>query len=348
MSVDLSVNYGGIILRSPIVVGACPLMEDEHSRLAVESSGAGAIVLPSLFEEHVIRWRLKLGQSVSRRERDVLDSADDHRRPSTIGCDADTYLSLVNRANLQHSIPIIASLNGYTAGGWADFAGELQEVGADGVELNIHHPPAPECRGPRELEDEILAIVRDVNAAISIPLFVKLGQDFTSMPHLARRLLSGVQGMVMHGRSPDVDVCLDTIRLNTEWGLTPSGSIKQAIGKIMRVHAYCPAMPIAASGGIGSAEDVVKAILAGADVAMITSAIYRDGPDVISSFHDGLIQFMRRHQLSSITEIHHRRPIEFASSEERANYMTALSTRHTRAVKKQSCEHSIGNRVGDQ
>ena len=255
-------------------------------------------------------------------------------------------MSLVNRASSQQSIPTIASLNGYTAGGWADFAGELQEAGASGVELNIHHPPTREYDGPRELEEEILEVVQDVNAAISIPLFVKLGVNFTSMPHLARRLLSGVQGLVMHGRAPETDICLDTIRLNTDWGLTPSGSVTQSLGKIMRVHAYCPALPIAASGGIGTPEDVIKALLAGADVAMVTSALYRNGPDVIRIFCDGLTEFMKRHQLSSMNDLQRMRPIEFASPEERSSYMEALSSRLDTAATRDQVGPLHGDRFG--
>ena len=327
MSISISVNYGGLVLRSPIVVGACPLTENEQSRFAMESAGAGAIVLPSLFEEHVIRWSQKFGRPLSPREQDLLECAGKHSVRSDIGSDAETYLSLVNRAGAQQSIPVIASLNGYTAGGWADFAGELQEAGAGGVELNIHHPSTRDYDGPRALEDEMLEMIQDVNAAISIPLFVKLGRNFTSMPHLARRLLSGVQGLVMHGRSPDVDICLDSIRLNTAWGLTASGSITQSLGRILQVHSYCPALPIAASGGIGSPEDVIKSLLAGADVAMITSAVYRNGPDVIRNLCDGLIHFMKRHQLSSMADLQRIRPIEFANPEERRSYMAALSAR---------------------
>ena len=126
--------------------------------------------------------------------------------------------------------------------------------------------------GPREAEDAVVNLVSMIDKAITVPLFLKLGRDYTSLGHLAHRLLSGVDGLVLYGRSPDIDVCLDTVDLTSEWGLTEAGAISHSLGSITRIHCYCPAMPIAASGGIGSPSDVIKAILAGADVAMVTSA----------------------------------------------------------------------------
>ncbi len=280
MTIDLTTNYGGLQLASPIVVGACPLTANEQTRGVIESSGAGAIVLPSLFEEQVIRWCKRAGRTLSQRDRDLLESTK-RMRADTADNNAESYLSIVNRASTQLSIPVIASLNGYIASSWIDFAGELQEAGANGIEVNIQQPPPSEYDGPREVEETVVEIVREMDAAITIPLFLKLSRDYTSIPHLARRLLSGVQGLVLHGRSPDVDICPDTLKLNTSWGLTQPGSIVQSLGAIMRVHAYCPAIGIAATGGIGSADDVFRALLAGADVAMVTSVLYREGANTV-------------------------------------------------------------------
>ncbi len=343
MSIDLSTNYGGLQLSSPIVVGACPLTADEQTRVALVSAGAGAIVLPSLFEEQVIRWSQKIGRTLTQREQDMLGSADLTQAENS-GHDAEAYLAAVNRSSSQLSVPVIASLNGFAIGGWVDFAGELQEAGAHGIELNIY-PPLPKLHnGPRAIEDEIVELVREVDAAITIPLFIKLGRDYTSLPHLACRLLSGVQGLVLFGRSPDVDICLDTLKLNTNWGLTAPGLITQSLARIMQVHAYCPAMSIAACGGIGTPEHVVKALLAGADVAMVTSAVYRDGPDVLRILTDGLREFMNKHRLTSIRELQLQRPLEFAKEEDRAAYMAALTAR----FKAEQTHNRAGTSHGDK
>ena len=329
MTIDLTTHYGGLELVSPIVVGACPLTANEQTRSVIESSGAGAIVLPSLFEEQVIRWCKRTGRTLSQRDRDLLKSAK-RMGADTANSNAEAYLSAVNRASTQLSIPVIASLNGYAGSGWIDFAAELQEAGARGIELNIHHPPPSEYDGPREVEDALVDTVRGVDAEITIPLFVKLGHDYTSMPHLARRLMSGVQGLVLHGRSPDVDICLDTLKLNRSWGLTQPGSIAQSLAAIMRVHTYCPAIAIAATGGIATADDVFRVLLAGADVAMVTSALYREGPSAVRGLTDALLEFMERHEMRSVQDLHHQRPIEFAKHEERVAYMAALSSARRR------------------
>ncbi len=326
MSIDLTTDYGGLKLNSPVVVGACPLTAEEQSHGAIAAAGAGAIVLPSLFQEQVLLWNERVGHPFTEHDQKLL--ARSKRVPSDAsGHNAETYLALVNRASVQSSIPIIASLNGESGGNWLDFAGELQEAGAAAIEFNVHHPPPNEYAGPRELEDAIVNLVAEIDAAITIPLFVKLDRYYTSPSHLAHRLLSGAQGLVLFGRAPDVDICLDSFQLKTCWGLTQAGSIVQSLGKIMRIHSYCPAMPLAACGGIGTPSDVIRVLLAGADVAMVTSAVYREGPNVIRTLVDGLRMFMDKHHLKSILELEMKRPIEFDSEEQRQNYIKTLSKR---------------------
>ncbi|GAA5507648.1 dihydroorotate dehydrogenase [Novipirellula caenicola] len=326
MSIDLTTHFGGLRLNSPIVVGACPLTAEEQSHAAIAAAGAGAIVLPSLFQEQVLQWNQRRGQEV--REAG-LHSFQYGRLASLKWCcqSADAYLSLVQRASSRSTIPIIASLNGEYGGHWLDFAGELQSAGAAAIELNVHHPPPSEYAGPREVEDALIELVTQIDAAITIPLFLKLDRYYTSPSHLAHRLLSGSQGLVLFGRAPDVDICLDSFQLKTNWALTHAGSIVESLGKIMRIHSYCPAMPLAACGGIGTPSDVLRVLLAGADVAMVTSAVYREGPGVVRTLVDGLRMFMDKHHLTSIPELETKRPIEFSGFEQRQQYIETLSKR---------------------
>ncbi|QDV26464.1 dihydroorotate dehydrogenase-like protein [Aureliella helgolandensis] len=326
MSMSLKANYGGLKLASPVVVGACAMTMQDPARVAIQAAGAGAIVFPSLFEEQVIQWTKANGRSITESEQRLLDRAG--RTQANWACpDAQSYLSMVNRATVTQSIPIIASLNGYTAGGWVDFAGELQEVGAAAIELNVHHSLAREYKSSAEIETTILDAVRDINAAISIPLFVKLGRNFTSIPHLATQLLSGTQGLVLYGRAPEVDICLDTLKPASKWKLTRAGVGTESLETLMQVHGFCPAMALAASGGVAQADDLIKVLLAGADVAMVTSAIYREGPDVIRTMLDGLRVFMEKHHMRSLRDLQMQRPLEFSGDEERAAYIDALSSR---------------------
>ena len=345
MSTNLTTNYGGLTLSSPVVVGACPLAAQEQMRVAMASAGAGAIVLPSLFQEEVLRWNLKLGKTLTGDEQRVVETA--RRDPSESACtDAESYLSLVRQACSQSSVPIIPSLNGASVSHWVDFAGELQEAGAAGIELNIHRAAPENYDSAREIEDSIVDAVGVLDDSISIPLFVKLGREFTSMSHLAARLLSGTQGLVLFGRAPEIDITLDDLQLQVNWGLTPPGSITATLASILRVHAYCPAMSLAACGGISSPSDVIKALLAGADVAMVTSAIYREGPDVIRTYLDGLRVFLQRHQIPSVRELRASRPIEFSSDQQRRDYREALTSRLSAEETQTESPTITGDRYG--
>jgi dihydroorotate dehydrogenase (fumarate) len=324
MSVQLHTNFGGLLLKSPLIVGACPMTMNEHTRRAMQDAGAGAIVLPSLFEEQVIQWSIKIGRPITDREKAILDQSK--RTKHNWACpDAESYLALVNRSSTLGTLPIIASLNGFTAGGWMDFAGELQEAGAAAIELNVHHGRPANYESSAEIETTIQDAVRDLNAAIRIPLFVKLARNFTSIPHIARQLLSGASGLVLHGRAPTVDLCLDTLKPASRWRLTKAHEEPESLDTLMQVHSFCPAMPLAASGGIGHADHLIKALLSGADAAMVTSAIYREGPDAIRSMLDGLTRFMESHHMQSMIDLQTKRPLDLTNEEDRTAYITALS-----------------------
>ena len=342
MSIDLTTNYGGLTLCSPVAVAACPLTANEQMRIAIASAGAGAIVLPSLFQEEILNWNVERGQELTRAEIQLVEGC---MGESPI-VDADSYLELVKASTAQSAIPVIASLNGSAVSHWVDFAGELQDAGADAIELNIHRQPPTAYGSARQIEDSIVQAVEMMEASLSVPLFVKLGREYTSMSHLAARLLSGAQGLVLFGRSPDLDISLDDYQLKCDWRLTSPGTITQSLGSIMRVHSYCPAMPIAASGGISSSGDVIKAILAGADVAMVASAIYREGPDLIRSYLDGLREFLESQRITSVRELRERRPIEFTTEDQRRIYKEALASKLAAEASQTEGPSMQGDRFG--
>lgn len=326
MDINLMINFGGLQLRSPLIVGSCPMTADAPTRIAMQSSGAGAIALPSLFEEQVIAWAKRNGKQLTSREQRLLSLSEANDIEQTCG-DVESYLSMVRQASEESSIPIIASINGEVGGHWADVAVQLQTFGADAIEILLHHPAPGHPLHPNTIEDMVVATVSQIQQHVNIPLFVKLSPEHTSHSHLAHRLLSGANGLILFGRQPNLDICLDNFELKRHWDLTHCGGIGQSIGPIMRIHRHCPAMPLAACGGIGSSGDLIKALLAGADVAMVTSAIYREGPDVIRKFLDGLKNFMRTRKLSSLPELFEKRPLEFDSDRERQEYIYALSSR---------------------
>ena len=324
MSLDLSTNFGGLKLRSPIIVGSCPLTANTQNRIAMESAGAGAIVLPSLLEEHVIAWRIRNGGSATQREQHLLDRMTSMTRDALVP-NVETYLAMLNRASVQSNIPVIASLHGGTDGDWLDFAGELEVTGADAIELNVYHRPDNDYDEPRELEDQVVELVKTIRASISVPLFLKLHREYTAVSHLARRLVSGVQGLVLYARDPEIDITLDSFKLQCKWGLSEPGMISPTLRALMSVYGHCPAMPLAGNGGIGRPDDVIKTLLAGADAAMVVSAMYREGPDIIRTMLDGLRQFMESHRIRSLKDLQSKRPMEFSSEEDRLNTIEGLS-----------------------
>ncbi|TWU41173.1 Dihydroorotate dehydrogenase B (NAD(+)), catalytic subunit [Novipirellula aureliae] len=327
MSIDLTTHYGGLVLRSPIAIGACPLTAQQPMRMAIERAGAGAIVLPTLFEEQVLRWNQRRGRMLTLRELRVLERASRMQIESDIK-DAESYLALVHQASSEMTIPVLANLCGENPSIWFDFAMELQEAGASAIELNLHHPPPREFSCPRDIEDQIVESVKSIRDCIGIPLYVQLSREYTSLSHLAVRLLHGAQGLVLFGRTPKLDILLDSFELTHKWTLTPISSVSNSLESIMRVHSFCPVMPLAACGGIHRSSDVIKVLLAGADVAMVASAVYREGPDVIRTMLDGLIVFMERHRMRSIAELHPSRPLYFSNEEDRLDYVQALSRRY--------------------
>lgn len=324
MTLNLSTNYGGLQLRSPIIVGSCPMTANPQNWIAMENAGAGAIVLPSLFEEHIVAWRLKNGQDVTEQQERLIDQVDLVTQKALMSA-LDSYLSLVSRASTRSSLPVIASLNGTSDGDWFGIASELQAAGADAIELNIQHGTFRRYRQPHEREQDIVQLVRRLRQSISVPLFLKLHREHTSLESLARQIVSGVQGLVLFTRDPEIDISLHDFKIKKSWGLSSPSSISPALEALISVHAQCPAMSLAGSGGITHPEDVIKVLLAGADTAMIVSAVYRHGPDVIRTMRDGLIQFMESNRMQSLNELQSRRPIEFSSEDDRRHLIGGIS-----------------------
>jgi dihydroorotate dehydrogenase (fumarate) len=324
MSTKLETSFGGLHLSSPLIVSACPMMAKESMREEVAHAGAGALVLPSLFQEEIVKWNQSQGVELTEFERQLLSSPsvfDEHEPAYSV----EHYLTLVNRACTNSSIPVIASLNGEVQGNWIEFAAELQETNAAAVELNFYHRMAGSLETSTQIEDRLVELVRAIDAVLSVPLIVKLSPHWTSISHLARRLLSGVQGIVLFGRAPDQDIQIESMSITSKWTLTSPGDIVHSLASISQAHQECPVMPIAANGGIDNVNDFVRAILSGADVVMITSALYRHGPAVITRLLTELDEYLDRHELSHFTDLYDRRPLRANPAQLRADYKRMLS-----------------------
>jgi dihydroorotate dehydrogenase (fumarate) len=341
MSIDLSTQYGPLTLHSPVIVGSCPLTAESMMRVSMISAGAGALVLPSLFEEQVILWNGRNGHmALSPNVRDMHDRHVLQRavrmRIDTVCKNAECYLDLVRRSSSEVSIPVIASLNGECDGNWEAFSEELEQAGAAGIEFHVRQPPPQKYDDPREIEDAIVDTAASISRAISIPLFLKLGRNYTSISGLSRRLHPHVSGLVLFGQSPRTDIDLDNLQLTSSWALTQPGSIARSLDAIIRVHEYCPKMALAANGGIGCSGDLIKVLLAGASVGMITSSVYRNGATVIGNMIEGLIGFMNVHQMQSLAELQANNPLNFDSDSDRIEYIKAFSAKSESTLVRES------------
>lgn len=281
MDVDLKTKLGSLELRSPIIVGSCPITANDLQRISIVNSGAGAIVLPSIFAESK--------HAEPPHSSGNFQSIEEH-------------LQLVEHVAKLETIPVIASLNGNLRDKWEKLPSRLESAGAAAIELSLRLSGSTN-KDPRDIEDQIVALTSSVSETIQVPLFLKLTRNVTNISHFAKRLSPHVQGLVLFGRSPVIDIELDSLKLSTSWGLTHSGSVVQSLESIMRTQEEFPQMPLAACGGIGTSGDLIKALIAGADAAMVTSALYRNGAGVIGTLKDGLAKFMSDHGVYTIPDL---------------------------------------------
>jgi dihydroorotate dehydrogenase (fumarate) len=265
-------------------------------------SGAGAIVLPSLLEEQVVRRMIDRGNQPSEAERRV-EAAGAAACEDSYNGGIDAYLSSISLLKHYTGIPIIANLNGCTQGKWLNFAREIERSGADAIELSLQTDCSDPGLSANAVEAPLLKAVGMVCDAVSIPVAVKLLPFFTSLPNLAWRLAeAGASGVVLFGREPVWEVYEGDLVATTSWSLSDLGQLQTTLSGLIRLRSGGPGISVAASGGISTAKDVVHAVIAGADIAMVTSEIYRTGPDAIAHILEGIVHYLQRSRLDSFEE----------------------------------------------
>ena len=326
---NLTSNYLGLELANPIVPSSSPLTRSIESLERLQAAGAAAVVLPSLFEEQIeheamaVHSALDYGSEISAESvGGYFPEMDDYNTG------AGDYLNKLRVAKETLTIPVIASLNGDSAGGWTLYARIIEDAGADALELNIYLIAADMDRAGPEVADEYLRLVERVREAVTIPLAVKVGPYFTSMAHMAGRLVeAGADGLVLFNRFYQPDIDLDTLTVGPNLVLSSSDELRLVLRWMAILHGRVNAS-LAATTGVHTAEDVLKLVLAGADVTMMASALLKNGPDHITSVLDGVTRWLEeREYLSldqargSLSQVSSPNPAAF----ERSNYMHALT-----------------------
>jgi dihydroorotate dehydrogenase (fumarate) len=333
--IDLSTSWLGLRLSTPIVCSSSPLTEHLGIIRHMEDAGAGAIVLHSLFEEQLTAE----GHDLDR----FLSIGDTHAESSSYFPDMGTYnlgpegyLEHVRKAREAVDIPVIASLNGLTPGGWIEYARLLEKAGASAIELNIYRIPTDPDESSEDVERGYEELVSLVRTAVRLPVAVKLGPYFTAPAHLARRLdAAGANGLVLFNRfyQPDFDLELLDVRPRLQFSTAQELLLRLHWVAILHGHLGCD---LAVTGGVHGAADVLKSIMAGAKIAMMTSALLERGVQHVSVVRDELLRWMSEHEYESIRQMLGSlsyRNVPDPSAFERANYLRVLRSHALRMAK---------------
>jgi dihydroorotate dehydrogenase (fumarate) len=301
--IDLSTNYLGLKLRSPLVVSASPLSRDIEGICRLEEAGASAIVLYSLFEEQLKQEEADLDYHMAAGTESFAESITYFPQPSEFHTGPEGYLNHIRRAKSAAGIPIIASLNGSTIGGWTKFAAEIERAGADAIECNIYYIPTDPKLSAEDVEKTYLEIVKAVKKAVKIPVAVKLSPFFSNMANMAQRLdVAGADALVLFNRFYQPDINLEELEIQPNVLLSTPQALRLPLTWIGILFGKLKA-DLAATGGAHNAEDVIKLLMVGANVTMMCSALMRNGVNHLRHVERSLRDWMEEHEYESVEQM---------------------------------------------
>lgn len=325
----LSTNYLGLKLRSPLVPSASPLAEDADNIKRMEDAGAGAVVLHSLFEEQIVSERIELDRHLTEGTESFAEALSYFPEPAEFRVGPEEYLSLIASAKKSVKIPVIASLNGSSRGGWIHYAKDMQQAGADALELNIYHIPTDMNQEGAEVERNTIEILKNVKASVSIPVAVKLSPFFSNFANMAKRVdEAGANGLVLFNRFYQPDIDLETLEVAPNVLLSTPMAMRLPLRWIAILHGRLNAS-LAATSGIHRANEALKVLMAGADVTMLCSVLLKRGIKHIAVIEQEMIEWLEAHEYESVEQLKgsmSQKNCPDPSAFERAQYMRALST----------------------
>lgn len=328
---DLSTRYMGLHLKNPIVPSAGPLSHSIDGMKRLEDAGASAIVMYSLFEEQIGHETAELYHYLSYGTESFAEALTYFPDVRQYNLAPDKYVELLHRAKQELSIPIIGSLNGISVGGWIKYARHIEEAGADALELNVYYIPTAPAMQSIDVEDRYVEVLAAVKETVGIPVAMKLSPFFSSMAHIAHRLVNtGAAGLVLFNRFYQPDIDLETLEVKPSIILSTSHALRLPMRWIAILSGDLKAS-LAASSGIYSAEDVLRILMVGADVTMMCSALLKHGPQHINRVLTDVERWMIDHEYISIGQLKgsmSQRSVADPASFERANYMKALQSFH--------------------
>ncbi len=327
MSTDLRTTYLGLELRNPLVPSASTLSSRIDNLKRLQDAGASAVVFQSLFEEQIKHEELEVHRVLEQASESYAEALTYLPEMEEYNTGPEEYLRHLEASKAELEVPVIASINGVSEGGWIRYAKLMQDAGADALELNVYYVAADPDLTSEEVESRYVNLVEAVRGSVSIPLAVKVGPFFSSMGNMARRLVeAGADGLVLFNRFFQPDIDLERLEVDPTLHLSTSEELRLPLRWIAVLHGRVDAS-LAATTGVHSSEDAVKLLLAGADVTMMASALFLNGPEHVATVLEGLERWLDDHEYESVEQMKGSMsqqnvpdPVAFA----RSNYMQML------------------------
>lgn len=326
---DLTTTYLGLNLKNPLVASASPLSKRVDTVKRAEDAGISAVVMYSLFEEQIIHESKALDFFLSRGTNSFAEALTYFPEMDHYNMGPEEYLNHVAALKKAVSIPVIASLNGVSTGGWIDYAKKIEEAGADALELNIYFISTDPDTSGRDLEGAYIDLVDDMRKQVQIPLAVKLSSQFTALPHFANSLVAaGANGLVLFNRFLQPDIDIETLEVIPTLHLSTSDELRLPLRWVAILYDRIKA-DLALTGGVHTSQDVIKSMMAGANVTMIASEFIANGLKRVPELLTGIEEWMVNFEYESIKQMRgsmSQRSVAEPAAFERANYMKALTS----------------------
>ncbi|HVO27129.1 MAG TPA: dihydroorotate dehydrogenase-like protein [Candidatus Margulisiibacteriota bacterium] len=324
---DLTTTYLGLTLRSPLVPSASPLSEEIDTIRRMEDAGAAAVVLYSLFEEQLVLDRFELHHHLTEGTESFAEALTYFPEPPEFHLGPEEYLNHIRKAKAAVDIPIVASLNGNSLGGWTNYAKQMQEAGADALELNIYYIATDLQRTAEQVEQTYIDILQAVKSVVTIPVALKLGPFFSNMARMAKRLDdAGTNALVLFNRFYQPDIDLEALEVRPRVLLSTPQAMRLPLTWIGILYGRIRA-DMAATSGVHEAEDVIKLLMVGANVTMLCSVLLQRGVDHIRTVENGIREWMEAHEYDSVHQMRgsmSQQNVADASAFERAHYISTL------------------------
>lgn len=325
----LSSSYLSLPLSSPLAASASPLTGKLETLRQLEDAGAAAVVLPSVFEEQLHQEKEFMDHFLSVKADEIAEAQSFFPDPHLYEFNRNHTLKLLEQAKAALDIPVIASLNGSTPEGWSDFARQMEQAGADALELNLYEVAADPGVTGQDVENRQLETVREVCDAVSIPVAVKIGSHYSALANMAQQFeQAGASALVLFNRFYQPDFDIDSRIASRRLGLSHSRDMLLPMSWIAILRSQ-RTLDLAATTGVHSVEDIIKYLMAGANAVMTTSALLQHGPSLLTTLKQGLTEWLEEHGYESVDELRgcmRREYVDNPELFERANYIKLLSS----------------------